>query len=48
MADEPLLDQDYDHARHFFVRGKHENWPIPANQILLMGTENFPQNEGWN
>lgn len=48
MADEPLLDQDYAHAREFFVRGKHENWPIPANQILLMGAENFPQNEGWN
>ncbi|MBQ9309251.1 MAG: RagB/SusD family nutrient uptake outer membrane protein [Bacteroidales bacterium] len=47
-ADEPLLAEDYDHARHFFVRGKHENWPIPANEILLMGEENFPQNEGWN
>ena len=48
MAEEPLLDQDYAHARTYFVRGKHENWPIPANQILLMGAENFPQNEGWN
>ncbi|MBR0174323.1 MAG: RagB/SusD family nutrient uptake outer membrane protein, partial [Bacteroidales bacterium] len=48
MTEEPLLDQDYAHARTYFVRGKHENWPIPANQILLMGAENFPQNEGWN
>ena len=47
-TEEPLLDQDYAHARTYFVRGKHENWPIPANQILLMGAENFPQNEGWN
>ena len=48
MVEEPLLDEDYAHARTYFVRGKHENWPIPANQILLMGKENFPQNPGWN
>ena len=44
----PYLDQDYIHARENFIPGKHERWPIPSNQILLMGAENFPQNEGWN
>ena len=48
MADDPMLKEDYAYARQYFVRGKHENWPIPANQILLMGADNFPQNPGWN
>lgn len=47
-SDDPELTADYDHCRQYFVIGKHENWPIPANQILLMGEENFPQNPGWN
>lgn len=45
----PYLDKDYTFARQNFVIGKHECWPIPANQILLMGgSEVYPQNEGWN
>lgn len=47
MAEDPHLSQDYDHLRTYFVEGKHENWPIPANQLLLMGGS-FPQNPGWN
>ena len=48
-ADDPELTADYAHCRTYFEIGKHENWPIPANQILLMGGENaFPQNPGWN
>ena len=46
-AENPYLDQDYTHARVNFVEGKHERWPIPSNQLLLMGTE-YGQNEGWN
>lgn len=47
QADDPLLSQDYDQVRKYFVDGKHENWPIPANQLLLLG-DGFTQNEGWN
>lgn len=47
MAEEPLLSQDYAHVRDYFEKGKHENWPIPANQLLLMG-DGFPQNDNWN
>ena len=46
-AENPYLDQDYTHARENFVEGKHERWPIPSNQLLLMGSE-YGQNEGWN
>lgn len=46
-AENPYLDQDYTHARVNFVEGKHEKWPIPSNQLLLMGSE-YGQNEGWN
>lgn len=46
-AENPYLDQDYIHARVNFVDGKHERWPIPSNQLLLMGAE-YGQNEGWN
>lgn len=35
-------------GRRNFTDGKHEKWPIPSNQLLLMGTDNFPQNPGWN
>lgn len=42
------LDKDYTYARQNFVIGKHECWPIPSNQILLMGgSEVYPQNNGW-
>ena len=48
MGENPYLDKDYIHARNNFVIGKHETWPIPSNQILLMGgTDKYPQNEGW-
>lgn len=48
MAENPYLDKDYIHARNNFVAGKHEVWPIPSNQILLMGgSDKYPQNEGW-
>lgn len=46
-AENPYLDQDYIHARNNFQPGKHEKWPIPSNQILLMGAENFPQTDEW-
>lgn len=46
-AENPYLDQDYTHARVNFVVGKHERWPIPSNQLLLMGS-GYGQNEGWN
>lgn len=35
-------------GRRNFTDGKHEKWPIPSNQLLLMGTDNFPQSPGWN
>lgn len=44
----PYLDKDYTDARKYFIKGKHEKWPIPSEQILLMGVENFPQTDGWN
>lgn len=47
-ADDPYLSEDYIHARTSFVHGKHDKWPIPSDQILLMGAENFPQTDGWN
>ena len=43
----PYLDKDYAECRTSFVVGKHECWPIPQEQIDLMGKENFPQNENW-
>ena len=49
MAENPYLNKDYTYARQNFVIGKHERWPIPSNQILLMGGSSvYPQNEGWN
>lgn len=44
-AENPYLDKDYAECRTSFVVGKHECWPIPQEQIDLMGKENFPQNE---
>lgn len=46
-AENPYLDKDYTECRTTFVIGKHEHWPIPQEQIDLMGKENFPQNENW-
>ena len=47
--DDPYLDRDYTEPRKNFIEGKHEIWPIPQNQIDLMGgPQVFPQNEGWN
>lgn len=49
IAENKFLDKDYTYARQNFVIGKHECWPIPSNQILLMGgSEVYPQNPGWN
>lgn len=49
IAENPYLDKDYTYARQNFVIGKHECWPIPGNQILLMGgSDVYPQNPGWN
>ncbi|MBQ0077984.1 MAG: RagB/SusD family nutrient uptake outer membrane protein [Bacteroidales bacterium] len=51
--DDPLLKyvrancDNFTAGRRNFKDGKHEKWPIPSNQLLLMGKENFPQNEGW-
>ena len=46
-AENPYLDKDYAECRTSFVVGQHECWPIPQEQIDLMGKENFPQNENW-
>ena len=49
MAENPYLNKDFTFARQNFVIGKHECWPIPSNQILLMGgSDVYPQNKGWN
>lgn len=49
MAENPYLNKDFTFARQNFVVGKHECWPIPSNQILLMGgSDVYPQNKGWN
>lgn len=45
-AENQYLDQDYVHARVNFIEGKHDKWPIPSDQILLMG-KNFPQTDVW-
>lgn len=45
--EDPNLDKDYTECREFFVKGKHELWPIPQNQVDMMGAENFPQNDAW-
>src|SRR5690606_6367614 len=47
QAENPYLDKDYIENRGSFVIGKHERWPIPQEQIDLMGEENFPQNDLW-
>lgn len=47
-AENPYLDKDYIEARTNFVKGKHDKWPIPSDQILLMGSDNFPQTDVWN
>lgn len=47
-AENPYLDKDYTEARKNFIKGKHDKWPIPSDQILLMGANNFPQTDGWN
>lgn len=46
-TDDPYLNADYIHARAAFVPGKHEVWPIPQEQVDLMGAENFPQHDVW-
>lgn len=46
-SEDPNLDKDYIECREYFVKGKHEVWPIPQNQIDMMGEENFPQNDAW-
>ncbi|MEG0037616.1 MAG: RagB/SusD family nutrient uptake outer membrane protein [Bacteroides sp.] len=47
-AENPCLDKDFTECRTSFVIGKHERWPIPQEQVDLMGKENFPQNKGWD
>ena len=44
--DNPNLEADHAAARNNFVEGKHEKWPIPSNQLLLMGST-FPQTDVW-
>lgn len=47
-TEDPYLDINYATQRKNFQKGKHEVWPIPMNQIDLMGGEDvFPQNEQW-
>lgn len=46
-VEDPYLDKDYTECRQYFVKGKHETWPIPQNQIDLMGTDVFPQSDPW-
>lgn len=43
----PYLDKDYTEARMNFIEGKHDKWPIPSDQILLFGSQNFPQTDVW-
>lgn len=38
---------DNDVRVRFNVRPYHVNWPIPQDQLDAMGTENFPQNDGY-
>ncbi|MBO5686454.1 MAG: RagB/SusD family nutrient uptake outer membrane protein, partial [Alistipes sp.] len=45
-TDNEYLDANYAHSRTAFVPGKHEVWPIPQEQVDLMGAD-FPQNEAW-
>jgi hypothetical protein len=48
VYEDPNLDINYNDCRLNFVKGKHEIWPIPQNQIQLMGGEEaFPQNDAW-
>lgn len=46
-TEDQYLDKDFAECREFFITGKHETWPIPQNQIDLMGTDNFPQSDPW-
>lgn len=46
-VENPYLDKDYVECRTSFIEGRDENWPIPQEQIDLMGKENFPQNANW-
>lgn len=46
-SEDPYLDKDYAEARSNFVAGKHETWPIPQNQVDLMGADVFPQSDPW-
>ena len=43
---DPYLDADYAHSRTAFIDGKHEVWPIPQEQVDLMGA-GFPQTDAW-
>ncbi len=44
--DDPLLDKSYIQARQA-ITDRDTCWPIPQDEVDLMGEENFPQNEGW-
>ena len=46
-SEDPYLDKDYAECRRNFVDGKHETWPIPQNQVDLMGADVFPQSDPW-
>jgi hypothetical protein len=46
-SEDPYLDKDYAEPRQNFVVGKHETWPIPQNQVDLMGDDVFPQSDPW-
>ena len=45
-SDDPYLDANKTEARTAFIEGKHEVWPIPQEQVDLMGA-GFPQHEVW-
>ena len=46
-SEDPYLDKDYAECRRNFVDGKHETWPIPQNQVDLMGADGFPPSDPW-
>lgn len=47
MQENPYLNADNIDCRTYFVKGKHECWPIPQKQIDIMGEDNFPQTPCW-
>ena len=41
------MDKDYAECRSNNVEGLHDTWPIPLNEVDLMGADVFPQSDPW-